>query len=57
MGIGGWQVTDFGLANWNFSRKGTMRTACGTPNYIAPEVKRDLLVCENRPTNVWKETY
>ena len=32
------QVTDFGLANWNFSRKGTMRTACGTPNYIAPEV-------------------
>lgn len=32
------KVTDFGLANWNFSQKGTMRTACGTPNYIAPEV-------------------
>jgi len=32
------KVTDFGLANWNFSRRGTMRTACGTPNYIAPEV-------------------
>mmetsp|Transcript_39194 Transcript_39194/g.57605 ORF Transcript_39194/g.57605 Transcript_39194/m.57605 type:complete len:501 (-) Transcript_39194:211-1713(-) len=32
------KVADFGLANWNFSRKGTMRTACGTPNYIAPEV-------------------
>jgi calcium/calmodulin-dependent protein kinase I len=45
------KVTDFGLANWNRSnRSDTMSTACGTPNFIAPEI---ILVDEGIERNTY----
>ncbi|KAI4328968.1 hypothetical protein L6164_021278 [Bauhinia variegata] len=35
------KVSDFGLCTFSEQKDGLLRTACGTPNYVAPEVLND----------------
>ncbi|KAI4355295.1 hypothetical protein L6164_004084 [Bauhinia variegata] len=35
------KVSDFGLSTFSQQEDGLLRTACGTPNYVAPEVLND----------------